>query len=114
MKNNKTYLAVRNITLDSEIQSGEVLYNSDPSSQSMGMIFMINFIRRILRTRRYLNYLIFFIGLSNADINTAINENLMAIYEEYKPTVNELLISVISPRVVRFNNEVSFEDLFVK
>lgn len=55
-----------------------------------------------------------FKGINEQDIQNVVNENLGQIYNEYESIVNEALLSALSPSVVRFNNEVSYEELFVK
>lgn len=54
------------------------------------------------------------LGLSDEDINDALNENFMVMYHEYAPDINKLLLSEISPRVVKFNNEIPVDELFIE
>lgn len=38
----------------------------------------------------------------------------MIMYHEYAPDINKLLLSEISPRVVKFNNEIPVDELFIE
>lgn len=88
VKNNLTYLTVRNISIDTEYHGGNVAYTTDKATSTL--------------------------GITDEDINNVINQNLGDIYNEYEATVNAAILSVISTSVVGFNNEVSREELFVK